>query len=158
MMFMQRSESKKVILAVVLFALAGGLYFFLSSGESSGGGAETRSEWYCTACKKPFSTTFAQSQDLVRTQERAIENGADQSKNVPRMRGRGPSRMFTVAKCPECGQWTGEAARKCPDCGEVFPSKTKLGAPAICPKCHWDSHTGRKAEGDRLTEGLDPTP
>ncbi|HWL94365.1 MAG TPA: hypothetical protein VNT79_12610 [Phycisphaerae bacterium] len=152
---MQGNDAKKIIAALVLFGVAAGLYWYLSADDSSDAGGDIRSHWHCSACRKTFELAARELKDSVTTQERDVNEVKQEG---PQMRGRGAQRTFSVAKCPHCGQWTGDAARECPGCGEVFPSKTRRGVAAICPKCHWDSRTGRKAEGDRLTEGLDPAP
>ncbi len=146
---MESRERKNLILVVVLIGVAIGTYFWMSGDDLSDEDAATKSAWHCTACGKSFEMTAQQLRDSVVTEERTVDlDGTTASPDEPRMRGRGDRRLFNVARCPYCKEWKGEAARKCPECGEIFPAKSKTGEPGVCPKCNWDSHTGRKADGD----------
>jgi DNA-directed RNA polymerase subunit RPC12/RpoP len=96
---------------------------------------ETKTLWYCTACKSGFELTGQQRADLVA--QRRVEDG--KAMEADRVRARRPEQtVMDVAKCPFCGSWSGVRARRCPQCGEVFAAKTSKGAQAVCPHCGWN--------------------
>lgn len=145
---MESGDVKKLSLAGVLLAAAVVLFFALrQTDEAAPDSDDTKTHWFCQSCNRAFELTAAEMQSAV-TQRTASSEGA--TSDAPRIRGRGAGELVSVAKCPHCGQTTGDAAVKCGGCGEVFAAKAKSGKPAICPKCQWDPFTGRKAEGDRL--------
>lgn len=140
---MNSKDIVKLALAIVLL-VAAGLYFAYGGREAEDTGDDTKTEWFCTSCNKPFELTAAQVAESMRLQERPTDSPVGPGE--AQARGRGAVRTFNIAKCPFCNQWSGEAARKCPECGEIFLARTKEGTAALCPKCGWDQHTGKKGD------------
>mgnify|MGYP001202157704 CR=1 FL=1 len=143
----------KLLLAVLLLAVAGGVFIYMNQEDDGmGEAAGETSDWYCTACQKPFQLTTAELSEKMRPEMRDA-SGDGGGTEEPQARGRGDRMLVNVAKCPVCNEWKGEAARKCPECGELFRSRNSKGETAICPKCQWDPSTGHKARGERLNVG-----
>jgi hypothetical protein len=129
----------KLAVAVVVLLAAGTIYHFTSDPASNDSGDDTKTEWYCTACNKPFVLTAAELAKSMRLAEREVKKESGPT-DAPQARGRGNVTTVNIAKCPFCKEWHGEAARTCAKCGEIFPAKTKEGEPTVCPKCGWDPH------------------
>jgi hypothetical protein len=150
---MTSKDKLRLGLAGGLLLVAGLLFALLSRTPDIPKGPETKTLWYCWACRSSFELTGSQTAEAIRERlVRPTKSGA-KGQSAPRLPGR---TNVEVVTCPFCKELAGVAARRCPSCGEVFAARTKDGAIAVCPnaECWWDPTTGRRAEGDRLGVGV----
>ncbi|QDV92477.1 hypothetical protein RAS2_35960 [Phycisphaerae bacterium RAS2] len=131
---MEKSTKIKAGFAAGMLGLALFLYFWMSSGAVEVPDTDdTRTHWFCTEAKKPFSLSGPESATDVRMVRRQIAGDAE----APSARR---SEKVTViqALSPFSGKYTGVPAVKCPKCGEIFEERDDQGQPRNCPKCGTD--------------------
>jgi len=104
----------KVIIAGVAFAAAVAIFFLRGSGEEAVPNTDdTRTQWVCLACQKPFTLTASE-----------YESAAVKSNNTG------------LLHCPACSELKGVRAATCGLCQEMFATMDAEGNPAQCLKCN----------------------
>lgn len=104
----------KVIIAGVAIVAALAIFIFVGKGEEGVPDTEdTRTQWICLACQKPFTLTAAE-----------FEKASSSS-------GKG-----YLVKCPECSELKGVRAAQCASCQNMFAMTDAEGQDTPCAKCH----------------------
>lgn len=104
----------KVIIAGVAFAAAVVIFFMRGSGDEAVPDTDdSRTNWICLACQKPFTLTASEYES---ESVRANSTG--------------------LLYCPGCSEQKGVRAATCATCQTMFATMDAEGTSLGCPKCN----------------------
>lgn len=129
-------KNVKIIIAGVALVAAIAVFFIVGKGEEAVPDTDdTRTQWTCLACQKPFTLTAAEFDDASRKSGKGY-----------------------LVKCPSCGEMKGVRAAQCGSCQQMFAMTDADGQDTPCPRCHTATVNARLApEAEAPPEEVAPS-